>query len=287
MQVYSIKVAEREGFTLEWPLKVYGVVAARDPVDYRHNLLFYRTRDDCQILTKQDPFLHLTGPSRAIMSGGIMEPAVTIEVHLKLKGTVESKDRTLISKAFFYDEKDLDSGDIISTRVLQGLCEIELCCEQLEHSHQATILGVRVVRGSLPCGNGIKIVCSALPEDKTEGGGKRPAGCILLLDSQAGDMRVGEEGYLDLLRQVVSVKSRGRLEILMKAGEISGSVVFPTKFSDISRESCELGSCEVEITVAWSLLVEKQYEISVMGAIHPYAWESIPRRPIMKLVDAC
>jgi hypothetical protein len=53
MQVYSIKVAEREGFTLEWPLKVYGVVAARDSVDYRRNLLFFRTRDDCQILTKQ------------------------------------------------------------------------------------------------------------------------------------------------------------------------------------------------------------------------------------------
>ncbi|KAF7018890.1 hypothetical protein CFC21_032124 [Triticum aestivum] len=287
MQVYSIKVAEREGFTLEWPLKVYGVVAARDSVDYRRNLLFFRTRDDCQILTKQDPFLHLTGPSRAIMSGGIMEPAVTIEVHLKLKGTVESKDRTLISKAFLYDEKDLDSADMISTRVLQGLCEIELCCEQLEHSHQATILGVRVVRGSLACGNGIKIVCSVLPEDKTEGGGKRPSGCILLLDSQAGDMPVGEEGYLDLSRQVVSVKSRGRLEILVQAGEISGSVVFPIKFSNISEESCEPGDCKVEITVAWSLLVENQYDISVMGAIQPYAWESIPRRPIMKLVDAC
>uniref|UniRef100_A0A453D614 DUF6598 domain-containing protein n=2 Tax=Aegilops tauschii subsp. strangulata TaxID=200361 RepID=A0A453D614_AEGTS len=285
MQVYSIKVAEREGFTLEWPLKVYGVVAARDSVDYRRNLLFFRTRDDCQILTKQDPFLHLTGPSRAIMSGGIMEPAVTIEVHLKLKGTVESKDRTLISKAFLYDEKDLDSADMISTRVLQGLCEIELCCEQLEHSHQATILGVRVVRGSLACGNGIKIVCSVLPEDKTEGGGKRPSGCILLLDSQAGDMPVGEEGYLDLSRQVVSVKSRGRLEILVQAGEISGSVVFPIKFSNISEESCEPGDCKVEITVAWSLLVENQYDISVMGAIQPYAWESIPRRPIMKLVD--
>ncbi|XP_037479628.1 uncharacterized protein LOC119356750 [Triticum dicoccoides] len=287
MQVYYIKVAEREGYALEWPLKVYGVVAARDVVDYRRNILFLRTRDDCQILRRQDPFLHLTGPSRAIMSGGIMEPTVTIEVHLKLKGMVESKDRTLISKAFFYDEKDLDSGDIISTRVLRGLCEIELCCEQLEHSHQATILGVRVVRGSLPCGNGIKIVCSALPEDKTKGGGKRPSGCILLLDSQAGDMPVGEEGYLDLSRQVVSVKSRGRLEILMKAGEISGSVVFPTKFSNICRESCELGSCEVEITVAWSLLIENQYDISVMGAIQPYAWESIPRRPTMKLVGAC
>ena len=195
-----------------------------------------------------------------------MEPTVTIEVHLKLKGTVESKDRTLIGKAFFYDEKDLDSGDIISTRVLQGLCEIELCCacEQIEHSHQAIILAVRVVRGSLPCGNGIKIVCSALPEDKTKGGGKRPSGCLLLLDSQAGDMPVGEEGYLDLSRQVVSVKSRGRLEILMKAGEISGSVVFPTKFSDISRVSCELGSCEVEITVTWSLMAKSQHHIGLM-----------------------
>ncbi|KAM3390427.1 hypothetical protein ACQJBY_012180 [Aegilops geniculata] len=100
-------------------------------------------------------------------------------------------------------------------------------------------------------------------------------------------MPVGEEGYLDLLRQVVSVKSRGRLEILVQAGEISGSVVFPIKFSNISEESCELGDCKVEITVAWSLLVENQYDISVMGAIQPYAWESIPRRPIMKLVDAC
>ncbi|XBI95522.1 hypothetical protein VPH35_031969 [Triticum aestivum] len=262
MQVYSIKVAEREGFTLEWPLKVYGVVAARDSADYCCNLLFFRTRDDYQILTKQDPFLHLTGPSRAIMSRGIMEPTVTIEVHLKLKGTVESKDRTLINKAFFYDEKYLDSGDMISTR-------------QLEHSHQANILGVRVVRGSLPCGNGINR------------GGKHPSGCILLLDSQARDMPVGEEGYLDLSRQVVSVKSRGRLEILVQAREISGSVVFPIKFNNIREESCELGDCKVEITVAWSLLVENQYDISVMGAIQPYAWESIPRRPIMKLVDAC
>ena len=53
MQIYSINVTETEGFALEWPLEVYGVVAARDMVDYRRNLLFLRTRDDCQILTKQ------------------------------------------------------------------------------------------------------------------------------------------------------------------------------------------------------------------------------------------
>ncbi|KAI4989923.1 hypothetical protein ZWY2020_038286 [Hordeum vulgare] len=273
MQVYYIKIAEREGYPLEWPLKVYGVVAARDVVDRRRNILFLRTRDDCQILTRQDSFLHLTGPSRAIMS----EDTVTLEVHLKLKGTMESKDTTLISKAFFYDY------DGVSVCLLHGLCEIELCCDHLEQSHQATILGVRILRGSLPCGK-IKVVCSVLPEDNNQGNGKHPSGHVLLFDSRAEKMPVSEDGYLDLSRQVVSVKSGGRLEILMQAGDFSGSVVFPNKFSNVSRKGFELGGCEVEITVAWSLLIESQYDISVMGSIQPYAWESIPRRPVMKLV---
>lgn len=224
--------------------------------------------------------MHLIGPSRAIMS----EDTVTIEVHLKLKGTVESKDTTLTSKAFFYDY------DGVSVRLLRGLCEIELCCDHLEQSHQATILGVRVLRGSLPCGR-TKVVCSVLPEDNidgnTEGNGKHPPGHVLLLDSRAEKMPVSEQDYLDLSRQVVSVKSGGRLEILVQVGDFSGSVVFPTKFSNISQKGFELGDCEVEITVAWSLLIESQYDISVMGSIQPYAWESVPRRPIMKLIDAC
>ncbi|XBJ05112.1 hypothetical protein VPH35_023952 [Triticum aestivum] len=281
MQVYSIKVTEIEGYALEWPLKVYGVVAARDVVDYRRNILFLRARDDCQILTRKDSFLHLTGPSRAIMSGGILENNVTIEVHLTLKDTVESNDRTLISKAFVYDEDDLGSGDVISTRLLQGLCSIELCCEHLEQSVQATIVGARVVKGPLRCGNGIKVACPVLPEGKTEGSVKCPSGRVLLLSSQAGTVPVG--GYLDLSRQAVSVKSRGRLEILIQAGEISGSVVFKAEDSSISRERCRLGDCEVEVTVAWSLLVENQHDISVMGYIAPYAEELIPPLPVMKL----
>jgi hypothetical protein len=53
MQIYSVKVAEIQIQDLQWPLEVYGVVAARDAVDYRRNLLFLRTRDDCQILTEE------------------------------------------------------------------------------------------------------------------------------------------------------------------------------------------------------------------------------------------
>ncbi|KAI4963276.1 hypothetical protein ZWY2020_015117 [Hordeum vulgare] len=172
------------------------------------------------------------------------------EVHLKLKGTMESKDTTLISKAFFYDY------DGVSVCLLHGLCEIELCCDHLEQSHQATILGVRILRGSLPCGK-IKVACN----------GKHPSGHVLLFDSRAEKMPVSEDGYLDLSRQVVSVKSGGRLEILMQAGDFSGrdfsgSVAFPNKFSNVSRKGFELGGCEVEITVAWSLLIESQYDIS-------------------------
>eukprot|EP00494_Astrolonche_serrata_P006975 UN07000 len=114
-----------------------------------------------KILTEENPFLHLTGPSRAIMSGD----TVMIEVQLQLKGRVQSEDAVLIGKAFTYDDDDHDDhGD----SHLQGLCTIVLSCEHLEQSVQATILSVCAVQGSLPWGNGI--VCSALSLDKTEVG---------------------------------------------------------------------------------------------------------------------
>ncbi|KAM3370841.1 hypothetical protein ACQJBY_018276 [Aegilops geniculata] len=280
MQIYSIKVAETEGFHLEWPLEVYGVVAARDEVDRRRNLLFLRTRDDCQILTKQDPFLHLTGPSRAIMSGD----DVMIDVHLKLKGTVESKDRTLISKAFCYDYGYY--GDSVSTHLHKGLCTLELCCEHLRRSLQATILGVQLVKGSLPCESGIKVVCFALPEDRAER--SLPSRPVLLLDSQAGTTPVDEEGYLELSRRAVSVKLDGRLAILVHAREASGSVVFTPQSSSVSQERCDLGDCEVEITVAWSLIAESQHHIGLMGCAEPYYAHELYRIPKMILEeDAC
>jgi hypothetical protein len=50
LQLYSIKVEETK---LVWPLHVYGMVAARDPVDRNRNILFNRKRDNCQILTEE------------------------------------------------------------------------------------------------------------------------------------------------------------------------------------------------------------------------------------------
>ncbi|KAE8793068.1 hypothetical protein D1007_32275 [Hordeum vulgare] len=276
MQIYSIKVTETKGIPLEWPLNVYGVVAARDVVDHRRNHLFLRTRDDCQILTEENPFLHLTGPSRAIMS----DDTVMIEVQLQLKGTVQSEDAVLIGKAFTYD--DDNHGD----SHLQGLCTIVLSCENLEQSVQATILSVCAVQGLLPWGNGI--VCSALSKDKTKASVPCSPKHVLLLDSQAGTMPVDGEGYLQLSRNVVSVKSTGELSVFIKAGEHIGSVDFTPQSSNVSQGRCKLGNCEVEITVAWSLLVESQHLIKPRGSIEPYGNKLRTCMPCMKLVkDAC
>jgi hypothetical protein len=52
LQIFSVKLAEIKG-GLEWPLSIYGVVAARDAVDRNRNLLFCRSRSGSQKI-KQD-----------------------------------------------------------------------------------------------------------------------------------------------------------------------------------------------------------------------------------------
>lgn len=50
--IFSIKVARLKEEGLHWPLPVYGLIATRDSIDPRRNLLFHRTRDNCQTITE-------------------------------------------------------------------------------------------------------------------------------------------------------------------------------------------------------------------------------------------
>jgi hypothetical protein len=51
LQILSIKVTELTD--LEWPLKVYGIIAARDTVDNLRNPLFLSSRNGAQLVTQQ------------------------------------------------------------------------------------------------------------------------------------------------------------------------------------------------------------------------------------------
>uniref|UniRef100_A0ACD5UFW7 Uncharacterized protein n=1 Tax=Avena sativa TaxID=4498 RepID=A0ACD5UFW7_AVESA len=276
MQIFSIKITELRGFNFNWPLEVYGVVAARDGVDYRRNNLFLRSRDNCQFLEK-DSYLHLTGPSRAILS---TDP-VQIEIQLKVKGTMKSEDRNLITKAFTFDR---DASDTPITHSINGcFAKIELCCEHIRGSIQATIISIRVMKGSLLSANGIHVICSSLPEEDAEGEAEHTPNHVVLLDGKDGAATVDEEGYLELSRQVVSVQLKGTLEVVTKTDVMRGSVVFKPELSNISQERCFLGDCELEITVPWSFLVEDEHDMLMMSYTKALI---VPKTfPFMKLVE--
>ncbi|KAI4983655.1 hypothetical protein ZWY2020_025521 [Hordeum vulgare] len=256
LQIISIKLAEIRG-GLEWPLPVYGTVAARDHVDHNRNLLFACNRSRCQILNEEDSFLTLTGPSRAIVS----EESVVFEIQLKIRGRRKSQDKPLINGVCTYNRGE---GSICFRNCF---CTIELSLEVLKKTVQATVLGVRVKEGSWPKGFGGRLACSVI------GPNARP-GEVELLGSLYSAMPMTSEGYLLLTRNVVSVDFCGSLNFVLEAYSDSGDKVaegnmsFEAKFCNISQRTCKLiGDTELEITVAWSSLVSEKWDISAQGCV--------------------
>lgn len=247
LQIYSIKISLTD--KINFPLVVYGVVAARDAVDRCRNPIFLRTRNFCQILTEQDPFLRLTGPVRAIVS---ME-TVYIEIQLRVKGATKSEDRALISTFYFYN------GDSSPQVAKNSFCTVELCNEQLKQSVQATILSVfvRAEAGSLPFPHGARVVCSSLPQDVNKHIAGLSSRQVVILDLEGG---MAKPGYLDLTRHVVSVELNGQLKVLMEAFspsqcvESTHALFIPPRKCNISKHECNFGGYQVEITIAWSLI---------------------------------
>ena len=248
-----------------------GMTANTSRNRYAHIFLFFFLLLPPSLLTSQwpqDSFLHLTGPSRAIMS----TDTVQIEIQLKVKGRTKSEDRSLITKVLSCNDGDADP--FITHSIHGCFCRMELCCGHLDESIQATIVSVRVKQGPLFSADGVQIICSSMPEEHAEGKAEHTTNHVVLLDKKGGTVTVHEEGYLDLSRQIVSVQLEGRLEVMTKTFQgsgvmRSGCVVFEPKRSNISKKECIVGDCKLEITVAWSLLVADEQSMLGMSYTKP------------------
>jgi len=248
LQIYSFKIVELKN-GLKWPLKLYGEVAARDTVDRNRNIVFSRSRRNYQNLSENGS-LCLTGPTRAIVALDS-----DFEVELEIVVEEESQGKELITLSKRYD------GEANCLMFENSLCKAELNLEQLPEAVQATIVGVCVVEGEWPFENGCRVACNvtgALHE-------------VVLKEVRGEKVQAGSNGYLRLARNVVSVKSQGTLEVVIKSYEECGvactvwNVSFPAKQCQTSESECSVvsskGKVKVKVVVAWSLLVKEKRDL--------------------------
>uniref|UniRef100_A0A453BYY8 DUF6598 domain-containing protein n=2 Tax=Aegilops tauschii subsp. strangulata TaxID=200361 RepID=A0A453BYY8_AEGTS len=187
LQIYSVRLVNLNR-NLSWPLDVYGVVAARDDFDHNLNILFRRSSANCQRIKKEDPFLHLIGPSRAIVAG---EP-VLFQIDLKLKYGAQFEHTASFTANQSY--RSIKRCDTMQIR--NSYCTAKIRLGRVAPAIQATIVGVRVVEGEWPFKYGCNVSCLFSPADATEG----CAAEVVLLDCRAKKMRAASDGYLSLSR---------------------------------------------------------------------------------------
>ncbi|KAF7012243.1 hypothetical protein CFC21_026451 [Triticum aestivum] len=253
MQIFNIPVADLED-GVKWPLHVHGLVAARDTSDHNHNFLFNRTEDNCQILTQEaytmhhlflsDPYLLLTGPSRAIV---IIDP-IMIEFQLKVKSKTDHEEDEMLAFGIFNYPQTYLATHVIHSGILCDRCTIELAYTPLDPSVEATVIGVRIIDGVWPEGFRGRIVAEVTTMREGE---------VLLLDSRDGKMPISPStGAVELSRHVVSIAGKedgdegGGAAIVVARGK----AMFAPERAGTSNGTCDLGFCKVEVAVAWSLV---------------------------------
>ncbi|XP_047063277.1 uncharacterized protein LOC124670850 [Lolium rigidum] len=248
--IFSVKVTQLKD-SLEWPLDVYGIVAARDSLDRKRNPIFNRTRENSQKLTAEDASLSLTGPTRAV----VMIAPVNYEVKLIVKGDTPSQDKLL--SLLLIEEKYYPPGErcqgVHCHTYSSKVSTVELTVGHLARTVEATIT-VQVIEGSWPTHHHGRFVARMASLDDLE---------MVLLDSHDGMVTIASDGAIELSRCVVPVEADGELKLLVDAwqgdykadavGE--GQVTFAPEKSGRSEGICDVGFCKLRVSVAWSLLV--------------------------------
>jgi hypothetical protein len=261
LQIFSAKVAGIGG-GFQWPLDVFGLVAIRDSVDENRNIIFQRSRDECQTITGEDPYLELTGPTRAVV---LWDP-LTIEVYLRVKGPSELEDKTLCFLAEGMICLDRVNSCLLHETWTSKYSTMEFTLGHINASVEATI-SVRVVDGSWPDGfHGQFVAClvgthwfdevpafySSTSVDDKE---------IVLLSF--GDEKVPAvvDGVIELSRRVVSVETTSKLKVSVNAWQDDNNAVeaweeFSAKERGRSFGTLDVGFCKMDVIVGWSLVTD-------------------------------
>ncbi|KAM3368119.1 hypothetical protein ACQJBY_016585 [Aegilops geniculata] len=213
-------------------------------------MIFSCDRDNCQTISQEDPYLTLTGPTRAVV---VTSDPSYFEIELKVKGTAESEDKYLSRLVMTYRTGFLDRS------FTSGLSTLEMAFKEIIQSVEATI-SVKVVDGSWP--DGFRGVFCASIDDI--------AGLkVKLLECGDDRLPLDADGNIKLRCKVVSVGLEGLLRISVMAHCINGDqvveshcredvksheVVFePRRSGTSSNTELKIGSCRMEVTVSWSL----------------------------------
>uniref|UniRef100_A0ACD5WME0 Uncharacterized protein n=1 Tax=Avena sativa TaxID=4498 RepID=A0ACD5WME0_AVESA len=251
LQIFSVKVVDtKEG--IGWPLYVYGKLAIRDTVDHNRNIIFDRGRDNCQTVTKKDPYLTLTGPSRAAV---LSVHHSYIEAELKIKGSSsDSDDKDFSYLANGYIQNGLSQSFTVKHVLSSRLSTLELTVGHIVNSVEATI-NVEVSSGKWPYGYGGAFTVSTASMYAME---------MMLLSFGDDGLPLENDGKkIRLSRRVVGVEVDGKLNLSVKAlppagngnDVLSDEQIFTPKEAGRSQLTLKIGSCEMKVTVAWSLLL--------------------------------
>ncbi|KAE8813117.1 hypothetical protein D1007_09891 [Hordeum vulgare] len=241
LQIVSLKIVSIND-TLHWPLEVFGMVAVRDILDHKRNIIFQRQRNNCQIINANDPYLALTGPSRAVAVS--MKPS-DIEISLKVKGATKSGDKDLSELVLGFR-----SGCVLSGVYPSRLSTLEFKYDYIPCAVEATI-SIKVTGGSWPDGfRGVFTACDTADDDLK----------IKLLGFGDGGLPVGADGMIKLSRSVVSAGICEMLKVSAMAYPINGDkvadsseVALKPEMAGISSRVLKVGSCSMEVSVGWSL----------------------------------
>ncbi|CAM0947502.1 unnamed protein product [Alopecurus aequalis] len=250
LQIFSFKVAAI-ATELGWPLDVYGIIAVRDHLDRKRNIIFDRPRHNCQTITSEDPYLTLVGPIRAPVLSDVSY-SVRFEVVLKVKsGTNESEDKDLSLLSSKYRSFYTNPTRAISRVATSKLSKLEWRFGHIANSVEATI-SIQVIHGSWP--NGCRGVFGASTISLYD-----MKDSLLCLEDDK--LPVNIDGMINLSRHVACVEIDGELKISVTIEYVDGEqmtskdeTIFAPREAGRISAILKVWSCEMKVVVAWSLV---------------------------------